>query len=273
METISTDCLQIIANFLTVREYKNINKWFNELAKNNASFIISRYLKKWQLDSAYVEVRMDRFLNEYFADTNTEILLRSNAVNVVYDYYKKSLAITKRSFNTTNILIDEHAAYVADYVLAYVNISKVRVEYDMSEVYEIDRDLQALQKKLHVLKLEQKRDTDIETSSIENMFIDKLVLCNFSIESAVSYTENEIYMRTIEYLADRKIRLNTFCDEYITYCLLGEIMEGLEESLKSRLRAVAYNSVVARNNKSGIDFNRIVQIVEPEVLITTYLHL
>jgi hypothetical protein len=274
MDIVSLDSIDIIVSYLAVSEYKKINKMFNGLARQTASAIISRYLKKWNGERIAIEIRTDNLLHNYFThranNRTVQLVLESKEVNVIKLYYCKALTVTQRQFHTINTIIDEQAAYVADYVFEYINISKVRVEYDMSEVYELDRELREVQNRLHILKVEQKRDTDVETSGIENTFIDKLFLCNYSIESAVSHTENDIYMKTIEYLADRKIRLNSFCDEYIIYCLMEDIMSGVEEAVKQRLRAIAYSSIVARNNNTGIDFNRIVRVVEPEVLITAY---
>lgn len=273
MDIVSLDSIDIIVSYLTVGEYKKINKMFNALARQTASAIISRYLRKWNGERIDIEIRTDNLLHNYFIHRNNrtaQLVLQSREVNVIKLYYCKALSVTQRQFHTINTIIDEQAAYIADYVFEYINISKVRVEYDMSEVYELDRELREVQTRLHKLKIEQKRDTDVETSGIENTFIDKLFLCNYSIESAVSHIENDIYMKTIEYLADRKIRLNSFCDEYIIYCLMEDIMSGVEETVKQRLRAMAYCSIVAKNNNTGIDFNKIVQIVEPEVLITAY---
>lgn len=276
MDIVSLDSINIIVSYLAVSEYKKINKMFKALARQKASAIISRYLKKWNEERVDIEIRTDNLLHNYFthrSNRTAHLVLQSREVNVIKLYYCKALSITQRQFHIINTIIDEQAAYIADYVFEYINISKLRVEYDMSEVYELDRELREVQNRLHMLRIEQQRDTYIEISGIENTFIDKLFLCNYSIEAAVSRIENDIYMKTIQYLADRKIRLNSFCDEYIIYCLMENIMSSIEETVKQRLRAIAYNSTVSRNNNTGIDFDRIVRVVEPEVLITAYLRL
>ena len=53
MDIIDENLLNIIADYLSVKDYKNINKAFNKLAKNKASIIISKNLQKFNIDIVY----------------------------------------------------------------------------------------------------------------------------------------------------------------------------------------------------------------------------
>ncbi len=252
---VNTDCFDIITSFLKIGEYKHINKQFNSKAKLIASKIIFKQVRKLHRQRIYTEDRIDNILSEYFLHKDLDNIIQNNGINILLSYYKQCIPITKRSIYNCKILIKEQTKYVYEYIKEYNNISSVRVEYDMSEVYENNLEMIELQMKLSNLKLEFKKECYSRKDNLEYIFCDKMINENFSIESAVFYIENILYINIIDFLASKRIRLNHFCDEYIVFSCMRDLLVEIKQAYSDRL------NVYKRN------FNNLVNYIEPEVLI------
>ncbi len=266
MNLISVDSMINISSYLSLSEYNKIDTLFNKIAKDKAARIITKYMKKWFNRCIVVETEMYKIVEQYFLHREEYNLIDSNPV---YEFYCKTLPITNRNCVSVENLVKKHSKYVSDYIFEYINISKIRVEFEMSEVYELNSEMIALQRKLNIIRLEMQRDTDINNMEIDIIFIEKIIKDNYSIESAMFYVENLIFLKTIEYLSEKKLRLNSFCDEYIIYCLLRESMDNIANTLFDKLILMSKDKL----SNIGIDFNKIIYTIEPEVLIEYFSYI
>lgn len=257
IENINLDCFEIITSFLKVEEYKHINKQFNLKARQIASKLIFNQIKKLHTQRIYIEDRIDNIVSEYFLYRNLDNIIQNNGLDILLSYYKQCIPITKRSVNNCDILIKEQSDYVYEYIKEYNNISCIRVEYDMSEVYENNLEMIELQMKLSNLKLTFKKECYEYKDNLEYIFCDKIINENLSIESAVFYIENILYINVVDFLASKKIRLNHFCDEYIVFSCMKDLLVEIKQAYKDRLNSI-------RDKK---DFNNLINCIEPEVLI------
>jgi len=264
--TLNVDCLDIITSYLTVGEYKHINIYFNKAAKEKAAILIFKHINIIHNNRIYIESKIDEIVFQYFISRDRHALdnISDTMINTVMSYYKKCIPITKRNEHNCNILIHEQVKYIYEYINEYINISHIRVEYDMAEVYENNIEMNNLQLKLASLKLQFKKEYYCYKDNLEYIFCNKLIKENFSLESATFHIENMIYINVVDFLASKHIRLNHFCDEYIIFSFMKDLSIEIKQAYTDSLNSICY---LNNKNKKTVNFNKLVDHIEPEVLI------
>lgn len=262
MDIIDENLLKIIADYLSVKDYKNINKVFNKLAKNKASIIISKNLQKFNIDIVYYMNKMAEIeFASYYSD-NFEAEINDTMKNYIITFYKKVIPVVQRNYKKCEYIIEKQLDYLEINLQEYIRISTVRVEFEMSDVYLNNTEMVILQRKLTMLALEFKKTDKLLELDLEYEFCNKYVNERNGMETSLFHIENLLYMSIIEFLAGLNFRLNSFCDEYILYIIMKDISHELILAVKDRLNALAMGE---KENK--VNYNLLIENIEPSVLI------
>jgi hypothetical protein len=251
----------IIISYLKIKDYKKINTYFNEIAKNKASSIISKNIKKLNLDMIHYMNRMAEIEFSSYYNDNFEIEIDNIMKNDIILFYKKVIPVVQRNNTKCEYIITKQLEYLRMNLYEYIRLSMVRVEFEMSEVYTNNLEMLSLQRKLMILSLDFIKSEHFIDLELEYTFCNKYIDNNYSIESTMFHIENLLYMSIIQFLAEKNIRLNSFCDEYILYIVMKDIFNEIILAIKDRLNAIC----AQKNNK--VNYDKLIMYIEPTVLV------